>query len=120
MGKRAIISHMEGQKHNKNLPSNCILKTVKKRIQPPRPKDNNSNNFIEQSRSLVTLTLRNSQIITAETYLAFRCIYSNFSLSSCDDMKSLFTNMFPGSNVAISFSMSKDKLMLLILVSLHT
>ena len=119
MGKRAIISHMEGQKHKKNLPSNCILKAVK-RIQPPRPEDNNSNNFIGQSRSLVTLTLRNSQIITAEIYWAFRCIYSNFSLSSCDNMKSLFTNMFPGSNVANSFSMSKDKLMLLILVSLHT
>ena len=32
MGKRTIISHTEGQKHEKNLPSNCILKTVKKNI----------------------------------------------------------------------------------------
>ena len=85
MGKRTIISHTEGQKHEKNLPSNCILKTVKKTFfQPPRPKDNNSNNSIEQSRSLVTLTLRNGGIITAKIYWAFKCIYNNFSLSSCD------------------------------------
>ena len=44
MRKRAIISHMEGQKHKKNPPGNCILKTVKKTFfQPPRPKHNNSN-----------------------------------------------------------------------------
>ena len=65
---------MEGQKH-KNLPSNCILKTVQKTFfQPPRPKDN-SNNSIEQSRSLVMLTLRNSEIIIAETNWAFKCKY---------------------------------------------
>ena len=65
---------MEGQKH-KNLPSNCILKTVQKTFfQPPRPKDN-SNNSIEQSRSLVMLTLRNSEIITVETNWAFKCKY---------------------------------------------
>ena len=111
MGKRATISHMEGQKHKKNLPSNCILKTVKEIFfESPRPKDNNSNNSTEQSRSLVTLTLRNSEIITAEIYWAFKCIYNNYSLSSRDDMKSLFTNFFPDSNVANTFSMSKDKL----------
>ena len=110
MGKRAIISHMEGKKH-KNLPSNCILKMVKNIFfQPPRTKDNNSNNSIEQSRSLVILTVTNSEIITVEINWAFNCIYNNFSLSSCDDMKSLFTNMFPDSNVANSFSMLKDKL----------
>ena len=37
IGRRATISHMEGQKHKKNLPSNCILKTVRKNIfQPPK------------------------------------------------------------------------------------
>ena len=59
---------------------------------------------------MITLTLRNSEIITAEMYWAFKCIYNNLSLSSCGDMKSLFTNMFPDSNVANSFSMLKDKL----------
>ena len=50
MGKTAIISHIEGQKHKKNLPSNCILKTVKKTfLQPSGPKHNNFNNSIEQS-----------------------------------------------------------------------
>ena len=109
MGKRTIISHTEGQKHEKNLPSNCILKTVKKTFfQPPRPKGNNSNNSIKQSQTLVTLTLRNSEIIIAEIYWAFKSIY-NFLLSSGGDTKSLFTNMFPDSNVANSFSMSKEK-----------
>ena len=79
-------------------------------FQPPRTKDNNSNNSIEQSRSLVILTVTNSEVITVEINWAFNCIYNNFSLSSCDDMKSLFTNMFPDSNVANSFSMLKDKL----------
>ena len=53
----------------------AFLKRLKKTFfQPPRPKDNNSNNSIEQSRSLVTLTLRNSEIITAEIYWALMCI----------------------------------------------
>ena len=67
---------MEGQKH-KNLPNNCILKTVQKTFfQPPRRPKDNSNNSIEQSRSLVMLTLRNNEIITAETNWAFKCKYT--------------------------------------------
>ena len=51
---------MEGQKHEKNLPSNCILKTVRKTFfNHLNNNSNNSINTIEQSRSLVTLTLRN-------------------------------------------------------------
>ena len=113
MVKRAIISHMEGQKHKKNPPRNCILKTVKKHSF--NHLDVNTIiliNTIEQFWFLVTLTLTNSEIITAEIYWAFKCIYNN-PLSSCDDMKSLFSNMFPDSNAA--FFMLKDFSMLVLM-----
>ena len=54
--------------------------------------------------------MKNSEIITAEIYWALKVVQSNLSLNSCKDLNSLFWKMFPGSDIAHSYSMTKTKL----------
>ena len=56
------------------------------------------------------LAMKNSEIITAEIYWAFKVAQSNFSLNFCKDLNSLFWKMFPDSDIAHSYSMAKTKL----------
>ena len=56
------------------------------------------------------LTMKNSEIITAEIYWKLKVFQSNLSLNSCNDLNSLFWKMFPDSDIAHSYSMAKTKL----------
>ena len=109
MGKRALESHMQGVRHKQKTPvkSGCIFKTVRKTTS-----DANVNTSATTSKvvNMLTLTMKNSEIITAEIYWALKVVQSNLSLNSCNDLNSLFWKMFPDSDIARSYSMAKTKL----------
>ena len=109
MGKRALESHMQGVRHKQKTPvkSGCIFKTVRKTTS-----DANVNTSATTSKvvNMPTLTMKNSEIITAEIYWALKVVQSNLSLNSCNDLNSLFWKMFPDSDIARSYSLAKTKL----------
>ena len=52
----------------------------------------------------------NEELITAEICWAAKVVQSNLSINSCSDLSSLFLEMFPDSDIAGSYSMTKTKL----------
>ena len=109
IGKVALESHMQGVRHKQKTPvkSGCIFKTVRKTTS-----DANVNTSATTSKvvNILTLTMKNSEIITAEIYWALKVVQSNLSLNSCNDLNSLFWKMFPDNDIARSYSMAKTKL----------
>ena len=101
MGKRALESHMQGVRHKQKTPvkSGCIFKTVRKTTS-----DANVNTSATTSKvvNMLTLTMKNSEIITAEIYWALKVVQSNLSLNSWNDLNSLFWKMFPDCDCARS------------------
>ena len=60
--------------------------------------------------NIATLTMKNSEVITAEIYWALKVVQSYLSLNSCNDLNSLFWKMFLDNGIARSYSVTKTKL----------
>ena len=108
-GKRLLESKMQGVRHKQKTPvkSGCIFKTVRKATS-----DANISTSVTTSKvvNIPTLTMKNSEIMMAEIYWAFKVVQSNLSLNSCNDLNSVFWKMFPDCEIARSYSMAKTKL----------
>ena len=87
MGKRSLESHMQGVRNKQKTPvkSGCIFKTVRKTTS-----DANVNTATSKVKNIPMLTMKNSEITTAEIYWALKVVQSNLSLNSCNDLNSLF------------------------------
>ena len=109
IGKTARESHMQGVRHKQktHVKSGCIFKTVSKTISDVNV---NTSATISKVVNIPTLTMKNSEIIAAEIYLALKIVQSNLSLNSCNHLNSLFWKMFPDSHIARSCSMAKTNL----------
>ena len=108
MGKRALESYMQRVRHKQETPvkSGCIFKTVKKTTSAANVSTSATTSKIV---NIPKLTMRNSEIITAETYWALKLVQSNLSLNSCNDLNSLFWKMFLDSDIAPSYSITETK-----------
>ena len=80
---------MQGIRHKQKTPvkSGCVFKTVRKITC-----DANVNTSATTSKvvNIPTLTMKNSEIITADIYWALKVVQSNLFLNSCNDLNSLF------------------------------
>ena len=104
-GKRVVESHMQGLRHKQKTPvkSGCIFNTARKTTSAANV---NTSATISEVVNIPMLTMKNSEIITAEIYWELKVFQSNLSLNSCNDLNSLFWKMFPDSGIAHSYSMA--------------
>ena len=120
MGKTALVSHSKGIKHKTKMAHKAELAATCGRI----------SNYMGSSSAVastsgVTVNLLSSapgrdtqnvcynmnEQLKAETIWSLKMATSNYSFSSCSDLSSTFSAMFPDSAIAQGFSMSETKSM---------
>ena len=94
MGRRAVISHMDGKKHvQKSKPVSCYFKPAQ-----------------STSKKQAVLIVDQCDKTCAEIYSVLHAVKNNFSLSSCNENGLLYQKMFSDSNTAKSYEMGRTKL----------
>ena len=120
MGKTALVSHSKGIKHKTKMAHKAELAATCGRI----------SNYMGSSaavastsgvtvnklssapgRDTQTVCYNMNEQLKAETIWSLKMATSNYSFSSCSDLSSTFSAMFPDSAIAQGFSMSETKSM---------
>ena len=106
MGKRSLESHMQGKKHiTKSKSASSFFQAV-----PVKPQNSPGGASADSVPKQAILRCDKTDKTNAEIYWTFNVVANNYSLNSCDDSRSLFTMMFPDSDIAQKYQMGKAKL----------
>ena len=73
-----------------------------------KSKNNAITFYFGGANSLTSISAATSST-AAEIYWALKCIKENWSGNSCDNNNTLFTSMFPDSEIAKKFCMNRTK-----------
>ena len=104
MGESGLTSHMKGKKHKERSPSSSTLDFHFQKSSDPV-----STATPKCISCTLDKTFINSSILQAEVRRALKVVMSRYSRSSCNDVTELFKIMFPGSDIAKSFTFAKTK-----------
>ena len=139
MGRQALISHMDSDKHKKYEKSNLTnIDSFFKRVSVPTPnhqstapvsttKEQNAQNKKEQNSSkilsevnspngnqIMSAYVRKDDVLKSEILWALKVIDSHFSYNSSKNIKELLKLMFPDSKIADKMTLGSTKLSYLI------
>ena len=111
MGEAAITSHRTSAKHVKLLKEHNEAKNSLSLLHflPAKPISSIDSVSTSQSTKFNELAVPLS-VVSAEIRWALKSVLSHFSMRSCLDVNSLFKAMFPDSEIARKFQMSKTKI----------
>ena len=111
VGKSAVTDHGKGQKHKKAVESrNAFFKPkIQSSAQPGISKVLENKDSSGEQQSTVELFIANTEVVKAEIIWVLKSVVSGFSYRSSDSTPSLFSSMFPDSEIAKRFKMGKTK-----------
>ena len=114
-GKSAVTDHGKGQKHKKAVESrNAFFKPkIQSSAQPGISKVLENKDSSGEQQSTVELFIANTEVVKAEIIWVLKSVVSGFSYRSSDSTPSLFSLMFPDSEIAKCFKMGKPKQIIL-------
>ena len=114
MGRQALVSHASGQKH-KTLThrsqsffqrKNATVSSTKESKVSEASSDTNKPLC---SNQIVEISYNNTDKVKAEIYWVLKCITGSYSNNSCNNIATLFQNMFPDSEIAKKFQLGPNK-----------
>jgi hypothetical protein len=104
MGKSALTSHSKGNKHQVNVKNFNPVSSLFFKSNSPKPSSSK-----DTSNNKIDLMMSTLAVSHAEIRWALKVLTSHHSFRSCLNLNQLFRVMFPDSDIAKSFQLSKTK-----------